>query len=280
MVDMPITFKFKLWKGIKRLDINIKIRNHSRNHRVRAVFTFPMEFDSIKANEIFCTEDFSVEHPPITAEWKENPTRELPFRDWISVSDDVHRCTLAAKGLYVFESLDKNSIAFTLFRSVGELMRINVKDREGCCAAGYPVDGAQCLIEMTYDCALFIHSANDSVYDIHRMTEQFILPPAVHPIRRNEEIEADSAFAELFRFIDNKSFAVSVFEQSYDREYFVLRFYEINGENGTAKIDLLCFNRVYMSDMNETIIDELKMNNGIVEIDVQANKVITLMLKK
>lgn len=63
LVDMPIFLTFKLWKGIKRIDVSIKINNYSKNHRVRAEFSFPQAFSEIKAGEMFCTENFPVERP-------------------------------------------------------------------------------------------------------------------------------------------------------------------------------------------------------------------------
>ncbi len=279
LTDLPILLTFRLWKGIRRLDIGVRIRNYARNHRVRAVFSFPSDLGSVTANELFCTEEFPVERPPKTEGWTEDPTRELPFRDWVSVQDGVSRCTVSAKGLYTFETPDRHSIAFTLFRSVGELMRINLKKRKGCCSAGYPVDRAQCLADMAFEFSLFTHSARDSMYEIHRMTEQFIAPPAVHTFRKNEGVSAGSRSVGLYRFIGNASFAVSLFELSYDRDHFLLRFYETNGHRETARIDLSHFSRVFLSDMNETVRDELPMRDGMVELDVAAYQVITLLMK-
>ena len=280
LVDMPILLTFKLWRDIKRLDFSIKINNYSKNHRVRAEFSFPNSFGSIKAGEMFCTEEFSVERPQKKAWWKEPYTEELPFRDFISVSDGKLGYAVAAKGLYTFEPISDRKIAITLFRSIGELMRTNVRGRASCCAAGVPVEDAQCLREMTFDMSVFTHSPEDSDFEIERAVEGFVYPPAVHPIRRNEGIVADAASFEAYKFIDNSSFVVSLFDLSYDRENYVLRFYEINGERTKAKIDLSRFREVYMSDMNENILEKLAMRDGVVELDVSANKIVTLLMKK
>lgn len=280
LVDMPILLTFKLWRGIKRLDISIKISNYSKNHRVRAEFSFPNSFDSVKAGEMFCIEKFSVERPQKKDWWKEPYTEELPFRDFLSVSDGELGYTVAAKGLYTFEPLSDRKIAITLFRGIGELMRTNVRGRASCCAAGVPVEDAQCLREMTFDMSLFTHSPEDSNYEIEKKVESFVYPPAVHPIRRNDGVKSDVSSFEAYRFIDNSSLVVSLFDLSYDREYYVLRFYEINGESTDARIDLSHFSAVYLSDMNENIHKELPMKEGVVELDVPQNKIVTLLMKR
>ena len=271
---------FKLWRGIKRLDISIKINNYSKNHRVRAEFSFPNSFDGVKAGEMFCTEKFSVERPQKKDWWKEPFTEELPFRDFLSVSDGELGYTVAAKGLYTFEPLSDRKIAITLFRGIGELMRTNVRGRASCCAAGVPVEGAQCLREMIFDMSLFTHSPEASDYEIEKKVESFVYPPAVHPIRRNDGVKSDVSSFEAYRFIDNRSLVVSLFDMSYDREYYLFRFYEINGENAKARIDLSHFSAVYLSDMNENIHKELPMKDGVAELDVPQNKIVTLLMKK
>ena len=280
LVDMPIFLTFKLWKGIKRIDVSIKINNYSKNHRVRAEFSFPQAFSEIKAGEMFCTENFPVERPQKKDWWKEPFTEELPFRDHISVSDGELGYTVAAKGLYTFEPLNDRKIVITLFRSVGELMRINVRGRASCCMSGVPVEDAQCLREMTFDMSLFTHAPSESNHGIERKVEPFVYPPAVHPIRRNEGVKSDVSSFEAYKFIDNDSFVVSLFDLSYDREYYVLRFYEINGESAKAKIDLSRFGEVYLSDMNENLLLKLPLRDGVAELDVSANKIVTLLMKK
>ena len=281
LVDMPVFFTFKLWKGIKRVDISIKINNYSKNHRVRAEFSFPKFFSHIKAGEMFCTENFSVQRPPKRDWWKESFTEELPFRDFISVNDGELGYTIAAKGLYTFEALNDHKIAITLFRSIGELMRINVRDRASCCMSGIPVEDAQCLREMTFDMSLFTHDSVESNYAIERKVESFVYPPSVHPIRRNEGARSDTESFYAYRFIDNDSFVVSLFDLSYDREYYVLRFYEMNGDNSKARIALNNgFKSAYLSGMNEEIVRELPIVDGMLELDVSAHKIVTLLMKK
>ena len=125
-----------------------------------------------------------------------------------------------------------------------------------------------------------IRLPEDSDFEIERAVGGFVYPPAVHPIRRNEGIEAEISSLEAYRFIDNRSFVVSLFDLSYDREYYLLRFYEMNGESTRARIDLSRFSSVYLSDMNESVLEELPMRDGIVELDVLAHKIVTLLMKK
>ena len=204
----------------------------------------------------------------------------MPFREWISVSDERSGYTVAAKGLYAFEPINDRKIALTLFRSIGELMRINIKSRSSCCMTGIPVEDAQGLREMSFDLSLFTHGRELSPYDIHRLTEAVVYPPAVHPIRRSADNSSKTSSILPFSFIDNDSFVISIFDKTYDGEYYLLRFYEMNGKSSKARIALNSFESAYLSNMNEEILCELPVRDGILELDVPANKIITVLLKK
>ncbi len=280
MTDMPISLAFTLWNGIRRLDVDVTVANRCENHRVRAIFQMPTAFETVTANEIFCTEEFSVKRPERTANWAEEPTKELPFRDFVGVCDENYRYTIAAKGLYVFESPDNRRIAMTLFRSVGELMRNNLKNRAGSCAAGYPIPGAQCLRDMTFSFSLFTHAKEDSICAVTRDVQMFLTPPAAHTIRKTPAANENGDTFKPYAFRDNRNFVVSLFALSYDKKSYILRFYEINGETATAEIDLSAFGDVYVSDMNENRHEALTKENGTVKLDVPAHKIITLLLEK
>lgn len=279
LVDMPILLTFKLWKGIKRIDISIKINNYSKNHRVRAEFSFLNQFDSVNAGEMFCTERFSVARPRAKEWWKEPYTEELPFRDFISINDGEVGYTIAAKGLYTFQPLNNHKIAITLFRSIGELMRTNVKGRKSCCAAGVPVEDAQCMHEMVFDLSFFTHSPNESNKETSKKVEAFLYPPAVHPVRTGTGVNTGITAFKAYSFIDNGSFVISLFDLSYNREFYLLRFYEINGKSAKAKIDLSEFSKVYLSDMNENVGKELTTKDCVIELDVSSYEIVTLLMR-
>ncbi len=276
---MPVTLEFSLWKNVKRLDIKIKIENYSKNHRVRAIFNCPCSFDSVRANQTFCVEDFSIVRPTKKENWAEEATKELPFREWVSVQDEKATYVISAKGLYLFEMLNNRQIAFTLFRSVGEVMRINLKNREGCCANGYLTPEAQCIREMNFEFSIFSMENTASNFEIMKETQSFICPPMPHSLRHKVKTQAKADALSLYTIENNENVVVSLFDKSFDGEYYLLRFYEINGEDTSVTIDVPLFKEAYLANMNEEILETLAIVDGKVTMNVGKNKIITLLFK-
>ena len=54
----------------------------------------------------------------------------------------------------------------------------------------------------------------------------------------------------------------------------------MNGKNSKARIALNGFKSVYLSNMNEQVICELPLCDDVVELDVSAHKIVTLLMKK
>ena len=278
LTDMPVKVTLRLWKGVRRVDINVKITNRSANHRVRALFCLPGTFDTVTAGETFCSEEFGIGRPPQTKWWKEPCAKELPLRDYVSSVVDGTRYTVASRALYAFEPLKDGVIAFTLFRSIGELMRVNIRTRKTCCMTGVPVEDAQCYRTMDFDFCLVTHGENESVFDIRRRIDPFIYPPAVHQVRY-PRIKAGAGELLPFEFIGDRSFEISIFEKSFDGRFYVLRFYEVNGSRATAKLKLDRFSEAYLSDMNQNVVRKLEIVDGVLELDVLPCKIVTLLLR-
>ena len=133
--------------------------------------------------------------------------------------------------------------------------------------------------EMVFDISFFTHSPNESNKETSKKVEVFLYPPAVHPVRAGKGVNTGITAFKAYRFIDNNSFVISLFDLSYNREFYLLRFYEINGKNAKAKIDLSEFSKVYLSDMNENVGKELTTKDGVIELDVSSYEIVTLLMR-
>jgi alpha-mannosidase len=100
-----------------------------------------------------------------------------------------------------------------------------------------------------------------------------------HMVRsgQNEDIIGDG-MQPLELLTDNVQF--SAFKCSYDGSGYILRFYENQGRNAEVLIRLNGFSKAFLSNMNEDILEEIKIRDGVISINVGIYKVMTLMLER
>ena len=81
-----------------------------------------------------------------------------------------------------------------------------------------------------------------------------------------------------FAFL-NDDVQFSAFKRAYDGDGYILRFYENQGKAVEASLRLHGFQRVFLSNMNEEILEETMLRDGTLNLSVAPYKVITLLLR-
>ena len=81
-----------------------------------------------------------------------------------------------------------------------------------------------------------------------------------------------------FAFLNN-DVQFSAFKRSYDGDGYILRFFENQGKTVEASVRLNGFKRVFLSNMNEEILEEIPLRDGTLNLSVAPYKVITLLLR-
>ncbi|SDM55866.1 alpha-mannosidase [Sediminibacillus halophilus] len=170
---LNIRTSISLEKNAKGPKIKAVIDNSIKDHRLRVLFPTDFIADHHQAASVFEV----AERPNVPDEEWENPAFDHHLQQFVSISDNANGLTIATKGLNEYEILeDRNTIAVTMLRSVGEMGDWGV----------FPTPEAQCLGENTAEWMVIPHKRG--VLESHAFQEayQYLIPcfceqTTIHP---------------------------------------------------------------------------------------------------
>jgi alpha-mannosidase len=258
LVDNKIIIYISLYKGIKRIDFKIELKNKSKDHRIRVLFPTKIKSDKVYADGHFYVVSRSVKLP-IADNWIQKPLPTNHQKDFVSVSDDSRTFAVLNKGLPEYEAIinKDNTITFaiTLLRCIEWLSRDDFKSRMSHAGPGFNTPGAQCLGNHLFELSLTTSpKSNWLESEIHqrgkelnnplkplfpnmalspiRVSDKVILRPSgivsylVKPKRKT--IEPYLPPVLCFLEIDNNSVILSALKKAEVGSYLIIRVYNIS----------------------------------------------------
>jgi mannosylglycerate hydrolase len=160
-VALPIVTCVSLSPGVRRVDVQTRVDNQARDHRLRVHFPTPICTDVSHAEGHFDVVTRPVDPPPNTADWAEQPTSTHPQRTFVDANDGESGLMVNNRGLPEYEVLRGETgviIALTLLRCVGWLSRDDIPTRPGHAGPGLSTPGAQCPGRHVFEYALVPHT--------------------------------------------------------------------------------------------------------------------------
>ncbi|WP_438348625.1 alpha-mannosidase [Paenibacillus sp. FA6] len=163
-VILKIRTVITLEQGGKGVQIETKLDNQAKDHRVRALFPTDLQTAVHHIDSMFEVVKRDNEPAP---EWQ-NPSNTQHQQAFVDVSDGTAGLTVANLGLNEYEILrdGRNTIAITLLRSVGELGDWGL----------FPTPEAQCLGEHTVRMELIPHTGDGMTSGAYAEAYQFQIP--------------------------------------------------------------------------------------------------------
>ncbi|MFQ2244686.1 glycoside hydrolase family 38 N-terminal domain-containing protein [Aeromonas enteropelogenes] len=117
------------------IEINIKLDNQVKDHRMQFVVTTPFTSESNWADSQFGVVERANQHEHMSdwrdLGWKEEPSAIYPMLHFANLHDKHHSLSILTKGIKEYEILANNRLAVTLFRSVGWLGKPDLQRRPG-----------------------------------------------------------------------------------------------------------------------------------------------------
>jgi alpha-mannosidase len=273
MVDVPVSTRVTLMKGVQRVDFNTTVENRAHDHRLRVHFPTPFDVDSATAAGHWDAITWNLSLPQDTEDWIEQPVPTRPQRGWTSVSDGDHGVTLANRGLPEVEVIpDGCEIALTLLRCVGWLSRDDLACREGQAGPALPTPEAQCPGRHTFRYALFVHPGDWRA--AVRQAEAFQSDlRAVSAPARSGALPGSQSFVQ----VAPEALAVSAIKPPEEGEGLIVRLWNVAAEPVTGTVRLWRpFLRAVRTDLAERTQEELARRSDEVSIPVGGREVITL----
>jgi len=122
-VPCAISSLITLTAGVPRIDIETRVDNRARDHRLRVIFPAGIETDYSWAEQPFDVVKRGIRLPDLNDYPGEKPSPAHPQLSFVDVSDGQDGLMIANQGIYEYEVVDNEdrSIALTLLRCTDRL---------------------------------------------------------------------------------------------------------------------------------------------------------------
>ncbi|MGL5694566.1 MAG: glycoside hydrolase family 38 C-terminal domain-containing protein, partial [Peptostreptococcaceae bacterium] len=183
-IDFIIKTELILEKSSKGLKVKTTFNNVAKNHRLRALYPTDTNTSNHYSDSVF---EVVKRNNEVSNEW-ENPSNCQHQHAFVNIKADDRGLTIANKGLNEYEVLryDRNTVAITILRSVGELGDWGV----------FYTPEAQCLGEHSVE--LEILPCNKDSYESYKDAHLFQIPIIAKQINlQNGELEIKANLMEL-----------------------------------------------------------------------------------
>lgn len=308
-----------LYKGIKRVDINIKLDNQSKDHRIRALFPTNLKRDKVHADGHFYIIPRSVDLPD-GKKWFQKPLPTNHQKDFIAVVEDSKCVGVINKGLPEYEAIkneDKSiTLAITLLRGNEWLSRFDLATRMGAAGPGFHAPGAQCLGKHEFELSFYTDSGVSSLLDsnIHRLGKEINCPlRLVSPLMVKTQFRMDdnllvmpnielvlgsTRFSEpkkekilpgvlSFLEIDNDKIQLSMLKKAENGDDLIIRCYNLAGTTQTANLkitELLKIKNVKLVNLLEETPEhqlkaEISLDNKTIQLTLEPHVITSLRLE-
>lgn len=134
---IPYKLTIQLMKESSQIQFHLELDNQACDHRMRVLINTPHENDFSYTDTPFGTVRRQVEDPHIhdwkELGWREEPTAIFPMLTYVNSHNSNSSWTVFSKGIKEYQFVGKRfeTIALTLFRSVGYLGRPDLLRRPG-----------------------------------------------------------------------------------------------------------------------------------------------------
>jgi len=279
-VELPIKTKVYLYKGSRRIDIETIIDNKAKDHRLRVRFPTSFKTDKSIADYHFYVIERSIKPVSKGEDWVEKPPTTHPQHYWVGVSDGTYSLIVANKGLPEYEVKDENgaTIYLTLFRSVGWLSRDDLVTRRGNAGPQIPTPDAQCLRKMKFEYSLIFHTYDWLKSKAYKDARNFAEPLFIAVEERRPE-ENKKSFIKIIP----DELILTAFKKAEDRDWLLIRFYNISSNEIKGKIITgFKYREVWRANLDEEPIYKILSgkNSNEVTLTVRGHEIVTLLFNR
>ncbi len=285
---VPIITTVTLTKGDPVLRFETSLRNTCRDHRIRVLFPTDVETTVSYAQTQFDV----TQHPIVPSEFDnesipENvkriiigareciPITQFPQRDFCALTDGKVTAAVLNVGLPEYEVLpERNTVALTLFRSLGWLARFDLHTRIGDAGPEMLTPGAQCLRDMSFSYGFCSVAAEPSSDTLDNITTAYVTPL----LAVKNTVHGGSKRAEFVK-LNSSKLHLSALKCAEGNNDIVIRLYNPGDENVTEKVDVPFAVKAFLSTPYEAKKDSISIVDGKIKLTVVPKEIITVRLE-
>lgn len=266
MISHEIKTYVTLTQGINRVDIKTVFTNKSENHRLRVLFPAGIESETVFADGQF---DVVSRNVKPWEGWR-NPSNTQRMQAFFGMEDSSGGLIVASRGLCEYEILrdDKNTMALTLLRAVGEIGDWGV----------FPTPDMQIKKELCLEYSLVPYSVNSKAKafnDAYTFAGDFFC--TCQTDKHTGDLKADNPIIT----VDGDYIVFSALKKSEDVDGYILRIYNVSDSEQTATIELdsSMFAKAFETNLAENEFEPIDLENDTISLSISAKKIKTLLLR-
>lgn len=295
-VTMPLDIVVALKKEAESLDISFELENRAKDHRMCALIRTGLNSDVATATapyDLISRNKWDID-PRICNETEHNS-------GMVAIAQDEVGIAVLNRGIYGYENLqrEQGTLTFPLVRSTGRIDGGVVSD-DGV----WKIPENQCLRVIKCEMAILPQCGTELAVKAAYAAKAFQNPLMVQcePVDTRKFLGGrpavqDTAIAELFYqdipyadvslermgrdfALHGKGLLVTAFKKAYNREGYILRFFNQKEEAVDAWLSIgkLCISKVWKTNLKETVREELSIDDHQVCLNVGAKEIVTLLL--
>ncbi|MCD6121578.1 MAG: hypothetical protein J7K04_07055 [Spirochaetales bacterium] len=291
---LPITTFITIDTNSPLIKYRTLIKNTVKDHRLRILFP-----SMLKAKKSYTESPFDVvEHEIHPAHYNDDkmpdylkrlligarepePITTFPQGSFVDLTDGKRGMAVINRGLTEYEIVGaNNTIAVTLFRSIGWLARGDLLTRVGDAGPAIATPEAQCLREMDFNYAVNIHEGNWLDGNVHQNAEYFNTDCII--VKTNSHMGILSSNKGFLKISSSENaIKVTALKRSESGESLILRCYNPSNKNIrgilTSSFKIIS---AYYTDLKETEIKPVeKLDAEKTEFKAEPKKIVTLKIK-
>lgn len=180
MIDLPLKTRVRLQHRSPLIEIETRIENHARDHRLRIEFPLPIATDEVISDGQFLISARPIEQP--TGEgWVQPPADSLPQQEFSALEDGSRGFALLNRGLPEISARrgvpGETILALTLLRCVEWLSRDDFPTRNFANAGPtLHTPDAQCMGEHCFEYALVPYAGDHITAGIKALARRYRTP--------------------------------------------------------------------------------------------------------
>ncbi|MDM5340277.1 mannosylglycerate hydrolase [Fictibacillus enclensis] len=272
------------------IEVVFDIENHAKDHRLRALVPTGITSSFSVSDNQFGTIKRDVVDPAMDIwkqeDWDERPDSIYPMLSFAGLSDEDCGVSVVTNSSREFEIVGDHydTIAITLFRSVGVLGKENMLRRPGRPSGiKLPTPDSQLLGKIQLDFALVIHPESTLKANVARMAKEYVTPVQFYnkiPFNAMKLNDSQVKTPLSYSFLKEvqPGAIMSTLKKAEKEDGYVLRFYNGAHQKLTASFQARHqLERVQLANLNEQPLEDKEVQNNSFETVVQPNQVKTIL---
>ena len=288
--ELPIVTYYSIEADSPIVKCNTLLRNTVKDHIVRVLFK-----TGIKSQFAYAGSPFDVVKRPvhiddydesgipedvkkvIVGAREAKPNTIFLNREFVDLNDGKKGVAVLSKGLPEYQVINDDTIALTLFRSVGWIAK-EINSRIGDAGPEIFTPDAQCLREMQFEYAIYPHEEDTYKGQVRRNAD--VYNTEVIPITTDRHVGLFKSEQSFFHANDSlNSIKFTAIKRSENGQFLIVRGYNSAEKETTMELTgLLQIQGAYISNFLEEDLNGLTVDNNGVKLVVNPKEIFTLKL--